>query len=155
MIPPANTGKDNNNKNAVINTAHTNNGNLCISNFGDLILIIVVMKLIAPNKELTPAKCNEKIAKSTLPPECASIPDNGGYTVHPVPAPFSTSADATNNVKEGGNSQKLMLFNLGKAMSGAPTNRGTNQFPNPPINIGITMKKIIRKACAVTNTLYR
>ena len=113
MIPPANTGKDNNNKNAVINTAHTNNGNLCISNFGDLILIIVVMKLIAPNKELTPAKCNEKIAKSTLPPECASIPDNGGYTVHPVPAPFSTSADATNNVKEGCNSQKLMLFNLG------------------------------------------
>lgn len=62
----------------MINTAHTNRGNLCISNLGDLILIIVVIKLIAPKRELTPAKCNEKIAKSTLPPECASTPDNGG-----------------------------------------------------------------------------
>ena len=28
-------------------------------------------------------------------------------------------------------------------MSGAPIIRGTNQFPNPPIKIGITMKKIM------------
>lgn len=28
------------------------------------------MKLIAPNKDETPAKCNEKIAKSTEGPEC-------------------------------------------------------------------------------------
>jgi len=26
----------------------------------------------------TPAKCNEKIAQSTEPPECACIPANGG-----------------------------------------------------------------------------
>jgi len=38
-------------------------------------------------------------------------------------------------------------------MSGAPSIRGTNQFPNPPIIIGITMKKIIMNACAVTITL--
>jgi hypothetical protein len=38
-------------------------------------------------------------------------------------------------------------------MSGAPNIRGTNQFPNPPIMIGITMKKIMIKACAVTITL--
>lgn len=78
VIPPANTGNDNNNKKAVINTAHTNRGNLCISNLGDLILIIVVIKLIAPSKEDTPAKCKEKMARSTDPPEWASIPDNGG-----------------------------------------------------------------------------
>jgi len=78
VIAPAKTGKDNNNKKAVINTAHTNSGNLCISNLGALILIIVVIKLIAPNNDETPAKCNEKIAKSTDPPECASILDNGG-----------------------------------------------------------------------------
>lgn len=30
VIPPASTGKDNNNKNAVINTAQTNNGNYSI-----------------------------------------------------------------------------------------------------------------------------
>lgn len=39
-----------------------------------------------------------------------------------------------------------MLFSRGKAMSGAPSIRGTNQFPNPPIITGITMKKIITKA---------
>jgi len=47
-----------------------------------------------------------------------------------------------------------MLFNLGKAISGAPIINGTNQLPKPPIKIGITKKKIIKKACAVTNTLY-
>jgi hypothetical protein len=46
-----------------------------------------------------------------------------------------------------------MLFIRGNAISGAPNIKGTNQFPNPPIMIGITMKKIITKACAVTITL--
>lgn len=39
-------------------------------------------------------------------------------------------------------------------MSGAPSINGSIQFPNPPINIGITIKKIIIKACAVTMVLY-
>lgn len=39
-----------------------------------------------------------------------------------------------------------MLFIRGNAMSGAPIIRGTNQLPNPPIMMGITMKKIITKA---------
>lgn len=47
-----------------------------------------------------------------------------------------------------------MLFNRGNAMSGAPSIRGRSQFPNPPINTGITKKKIIRNACAVTRVLY-
>ena len=38
-------------------------------------------------------------------------------------------------------------------MSAAPSISGTSQFPNPPIKIGITIKKIIIKACAVTTTL--
>lgn len=46
-----------------------------------------------------------------------------------------------------------MLFIRGNAMSGAPIISGTNQFPNPPIMMGITMKKIIMNACAVTMTL--
>lgn len=61
--------------------------------------------------------------------------------------------DASSRRKDGGSSQKLMLFIRGNAMSGAPIIRGTNQFPNPPIIIGMTMKKIITKACAVTITL--
>ncbi|MEK2551497.1 hypothetical protein, partial [Providencia stuartii] len=31
---------------------------------------------------------------------------------------------------------------------------GTNQFPNPPIIKGITIKKIITRACLVTKELY-
>ena len=46
-----------------------------------------------------------------------------------------------------------MLFMRGKAMSGAPIMSGTSRFPKPPIMIGMTMKKIITKACAVTITL--
>jgi hypothetical protein len=38
----------------------------------------VVIKFIAPKIEEAPAKCKLKIAKSTEPPECASIEDNGG-----------------------------------------------------------------------------
>jgi hypothetical protein len=47
-----------------------------------------------------------------------------------------------------------MLFNLGNAISGAPIIKGTNQLPKPPIKAGITIKKIIIKAWAVTTTLY-
>jgi hypothetical protein len=67
-ILPANTGKDSNNNTAVITTAHPNKANLCNLIPGVLILTIVVMKLIAPNKLLTPDKCKANIAKSTLGP---------------------------------------------------------------------------------------
>lgn len=69
VIAPANTGNDNINKNAVMNTAHTNKGILCIVIPGALMFNIVVMKFIAPNIEDIPAKCKLKIAKSTDPPE--------------------------------------------------------------------------------------
>jgi hypothetical protein len=46
-----------------------------------------------------------------------------------------------------------MLLRRGKAISGEPIIKGTNQLPNPPIKIGITIKKIIIKAWAVTTTL--
>jgi hypothetical protein len=55
----------------------------------------------------------------------------------------------------GGNNQKLILFNLGNAISTLPIINGTNQFPNAPINTCITLKKIITNACAVTITLYK
>lgn len=70
-----------------------------------------------------------------------------------MPAPASTPDEAKRRRKEGGRSQKLMLFIRGKAISGAPIMRGINQLPNPPIIRGITIKKIITKAWAVTITL--
>jgi len=53
----------------------------------------------------------------------------------------------------GGINQKLKLFNLGKAISGAPINIGINQLPKPLINIGITIKNIINNPWAVITTL--
>lgn len=61
--------------------------------------------------------------------------------------------EASRSKNEGGRSQKLMLFIRGNAMSGAPIISGTSQLPKPPIMIGITMKKIITNAWAVTITL--
>ena len=47
-----------------------------------------------------------------------------------------------------------MLFRRGNTISGKPSIRGTNQLPKPPIITGITIKKIIKNAWAVTTTLY-
>jgi hypothetical protein len=68
VIAPASTGKDNNNNTAVTKIAHPNKANLCNLIPGLLMLSIVVIKFIAPNKLLIPDKCNAKIAKSTLGP---------------------------------------------------------------------------------------
>ena len=51
--------------------------------------------------------------------------------------------------KEGGRNQNLKLFKRGKAMSGDLIKSGIIQFENPPINMGIIKKKIIRKAWEV------
>lgn len=103
--------------------------------------------------EEIPAKWREKIVKSTEAPAWARLPARGGQTVQPVPAPASTPAEARRRRNEGGKSQKLILFMRGKAMSGEPIIKGTSQLPNPPIIIGMTIKKIITKAWAVTRTL--
>ena len=60
-----------------------------------------------------------------------------------VPAPFSIVAENTNNSKLGTNNQKLMLFSLGNAISGPPTNNGNKKLPKPLSKPGITIKKII------------
>lgn len=70
----------------------------------------------------------------------------GGYRVHPVPAPLSTMALVKRSARDGTRNQNLILFIRGKAMSGDPTIKGTNQFPNPPIITGITKKNNIIRA---------
>lgn len=152
-MPAASTGNDRRRRTAVINTDQTNSGVWYCDRAGGFMLIAVVIKLIAPRIEEIPARCREKMARSTEAPACARFPARGGYTVHPVPTPASTVDEARRRRNDGGSSQKLMLFIRGNAMSGAPIIRGTSQFPNPPIIIGITMKKIITKAWAVTTTL--
>jgi hypothetical protein len=153
VIAPARTGSERRRSKAVIPTDHTNRGIRSRDIFAARILIIVVIKLIAPKIDDAPAKCSEKMVRSTLAPECETFLDKGGYTVHPVPAPLSVSIPTVRRESEGGRSQNLMLFIRGKAISGAPNIIGTNQLPKPPIIIGITIKKIITNACAVTIVL--
>lgn len=153
VIAPARTGRERRRRIAVIRTDHTNRGIRSNLIPGDRMLIIVVMKLIAPKMEEIPARWREKIAMSTEAPECEILADKGGYTVHPVPAPLSIREEFNNRKIDGGKSQNLRLFIRGKAMSGAPNISGISQLPKPPIMIGITMKKIIINAWAVTITL--
>jgi len=108
---------------------------------------------MAPKIDEIPAKCREKIAKSTELPAWAIFLASGGYTVQPVPAPLSTRALVNSSTNAGTKNQNLILFNRGNAMSAAPNIKGTSQLPNPPISTGITIKKIIINACAVTTTL--
>jgi len=146
VIAAAKTGRDKRSKIAVIITAHPNKG--VSGKFKNLgrIFKIVVIKLMAPKIDEAPAKCKEKIDMSTDGPECPINSAKGGYTVHPVPTPDSTILLRIKSRMEGGRSQKLKLFIRGKDMSGLLIIRGIIQFPNPPIKIGITIKKIIIKA---------
>ena len=70
--------------------------------------------------------------------------------VHPVPDPFDDNIEKITNMIEDNSNQKLKLFIRGKAISHEIKTIGINQFPNPPIIIGITIKKIIIKAWDVT-----
>jgi hypothetical protein len=142
----ANTGREMRSSTTVIKTDQTNNGMRSRRRPFIRILIQVDIKFTAPKIEEAPAKCNEKIVKSTDGPAWAKFPASGWYTVQPVPAPLSTAAEDNSKVSEGGNNQNLILFKRGKAISGAPNIRGNIQLPNPPIAIGITKKKIITNA---------
>lgn len=68
VIPAAKTGRDNRSSTAVINTDHTNKGVWYCERAGGFILMIVVIKLMAPRMDETPARCREKIVKSTEAP---------------------------------------------------------------------------------------
>lgn len=68
MIAPARTGSESRSKIAVKNTDHTNNGVRSHVIPIVRILMIVVIKLIAPRIEETPAKWRLKIVRSTEAP---------------------------------------------------------------------------------------
>lgn len=78
VIPAARTGRDSRSSTAVIRTDQTNRGVWYCERAGGFMLIAVVMKLMAPRIEEIPAKCREKMAKSTEAPACARLPARGG-----------------------------------------------------------------------------
>lgn len=138
----------------VIKEAQANRGDFDEGLFFGRIFTIVAIKFTDPRIDLAPARCREKIAISTDGPEWAAVADRGGYTVQPVPAPLSTRALSRRNPRAGARNQRLPLFMRGQVISGDLCIIGINQFPKVPIKIGITRKKIIRKAWAVTKVLY-
>lgn len=69
VIAPANTGKDKSKSTAVIKTDQGNIGICPTKSPKHRKFVIVLIKFTAPNKEDTPAKWREKIAKSTEAPE--------------------------------------------------------------------------------------
>lgn len=78
VIAPAKTGRDKSSKSAVMPTDQTNKGIRSRVILGARILMIVVIKLMAPRIDLAPARWSEKIERSTLAPECAMLPERGG-----------------------------------------------------------------------------
>ena len=78
IITPAITGNDNSNNTAVIKTAQANKGIRSNNIPNTRKFPSVLIKFTAPRIELTPAKCNEKIAKSTELPACAIFLERGG-----------------------------------------------------------------------------
>jgi len=131
VIAAARTGNDNSKSTTVTATDHTNRGIRSILIPLLRILIIVTKKLILPKIDEAPAKCKEKIAKSTALPLCPTSLESGGYTVQPVPTPDSTTLDISNKISAGGSNQNLRLFNRGNAISGVINIIGRSQFPKP------------------------
>lgn len=78
MIPAASTGRERRRSTAVISTAQTNRGVWYWEIAGGFMLMIVVIKLIAPRIEEIPAKWREKIVRSTDAPAWARFPARGG-----------------------------------------------------------------------------
>jgi len=78
VIAPARTGRERRRRIVVINMDQTNNGIRSIVIPGDRILMMVVMKFMEAMIEEAPARCKEKMARSTHPPAWAAGPDKGG-----------------------------------------------------------------------------
>ena len=71
VMAPASTGSDSSSRNTVTRIDHTNSGILCRVMPGARMLKIVVMKLMAPRIDEAPARCSDRIAKSTAGPGMA------------------------------------------------------------------------------------
>jgi hypothetical protein len=74
---------------------------------------------------------------------------SGGYNVQPVPLLNSLFKDKSTKVYDNGITKTDILLTLGYATSCVPMYIGMNVFPSPPINSGITKKKIISNPCKV------
>jgi hypothetical protein len=77
VIAPARTGSDSSNSRAVMAIDHTNSRIRSGFTLFGFMLTVVVIKFTAARMNDNPAKCREKMARSTDAPACA-IPLAGG-----------------------------------------------------------------------------
>jgi hypothetical protein len=77
-MAPAKTGRERSRRIAVILTAHTKRGTRSKRRPFHRMFITVVIKFTAPKIEEAPARCREKIARSTDGPACAIFLERGG-----------------------------------------------------------------------------
>lgn len=75
---PAKTGSARIRRMTVIRTDQINKGIFSVGIPPNRAFAIVVVKLIAPIREETPARCRERIVKSTAGPAWATLLDRGG-----------------------------------------------------------------------------
>ncbi len=160
VMAPARTGSDSSRRKAVTSTDQANRGMRCSVMPGARMLKMVVMKLMAPRIDEAPARWKDRMTRSMAGPGEPVFDDMGGYMVQPPAKPFWPSPgpegvriDTHSRQNEAISSQNEILFRRGKAMSGEPIISGTNQLPKPPIIAGMTMKKIMMTAWAVTTEL--
>lgn len=78
MIPPARTGSERRRRIAVTTKDHTYSGIRSAEQPLARMFRVVVIKLIEPRIEDTPARCKEKIARSTEGPLWATFLARGG-----------------------------------------------------------------------------
>lgn len=78
VIPPASTGRERRRRMAVTTRDQTYKGIRSAEQPLGRIFRAVVIKLIEPKIDDTPAKCREKIARSTEGPLWATFPARGG-----------------------------------------------------------------------------
>lgn len=77
VMAPAKTGRDRRRRKAVNSTDHANKGMISNVRPPPRILAIVVIKLMDPRMEDTPARWSEKMPKSTAEPGCPIV-ERGG-----------------------------------------------------------------------------
>jgi hypothetical protein len=75
---PASTGRARIRRPTVTRTDQINRGIFSVGMPSIRLFIIVVVKLMAPSNEETPAICSERMVKSTAGPAWATFPDKGG-----------------------------------------------------------------------------
>ena len=147
VTAPASTGITAISKYAVINQVQTNIGIFISVMPGARIFRIVAMMLMLPMIDDAPMMCTAKIKNVT--DGGAYVVLSGAYAVQPNPgAPPSINRVDANIKNAGGKSQKLKLFILGSAMSGAPIIMGISQLASPT-KAGIIAPNTMTNPCSV------